>query len=253
MAKRTAPQADLTAAQLVEWLLGQRDERNREGMKRFGIDTENALGVSVVKLREKAKLIGRNHERSLELWGSGIHEAELLAALTAEPNRLTPEQMDRWVADFTSWDTCDLCCLHLFRLTDYIYNKVYEYAASEREFTRRTAFTLIASLAVGDKKAPNERFTDFFPLIERHSDDPRNFVWKAVNWALRQIGKRNMTLYAPALELARKLEKSPDRTARRIGGGARRELETPKIIARIEKKAGTNPAASDSPNRRIGG
>ncbi len=237
MAKRTAPQAEMTAAQLVEWLLPQRSEHNREGMKRFGIDVEHALGISVVKLREKARQVGRNHHRALELWSTGIHEAQLLAALTAEPDRLTPEQMDSWVADFTSWDTCDLCCLHLFRQTACAYNKVWEYAASKQEFTRRTAFALIATLAVGDKKAPDGQFTQFFPLIERHSTDPRNYVWKCVNWALRQIGKRNLTLYAPAIELARKLESSPDRTARRIGSGARRELEMPKIIARIEQKS----------------
>lgn len=226
----------MTAEQLIEWLLPQRSEHNREGMKRFGIDVKHALGVSVVKLREKARLVGRNHPRALELWRTGIHEAQLLAALTAEPDRLTPGHMDSWVADFTSWDTCDLCCQHLFRKTTYAYNKVWEYAASEREFTRRTAFALIATLAVGDKTAPDEQFTQFFPLIERHSNDPRNYVWKCVNWALRQIGKRNLTLYTPALELAHKLESSPDRTARRIGSGARRELEMPKIIARIEQK-----------------
>jgi len=236
MAKHPAPQAEMTAEQLIEWLLPQRSEHNREGMKRFGIDVEHALGVSVVKLREKARIVGRNHPRALELWRTGIHEAQLLAALTAEPDRLTPGQMDSWVADFTSWDTCDLCCLHLFRKTTYAYNKVWEYAASEREFTRRTAFALIATLAVGDKTASDEQFTQFFPLIERHSNDPRNYVWKCVNWALRQIGKRNLTLYTPALELAHKLESSPDRTARRIGSGARRELEMPKIIARIEQK-----------------
>lgn len=213
------------------WAVASED--HRVGMARFGIPIERAMGIPVPLLRKMSRVYRNEHELAIELWNSGWHEARILAPMVADPKQTTSELVDRWTEEFDAWDICDQCCQNLFRLTSFAYDKVYEYALREKEFVRRTAFALMATLAVGDKAAEDERFLPFFGLIERTSGDSRNFVRKAVNWALRQIGKRNQRLHREALEVSRRLISMSDKTAVWIGKNALRELSDPKVMARI--------------------
>jgi 3-methyladenine DNA glycosylase AlkD len=221
-----------SADQAIAHLKSLRDETNVEGMSRFGIDTAAALGISNTTLRAIGRQIKRNHGRALELWASGIREARLLAAFTAEPKRLTAETARTWAADFNSWEIVDGVA-DLFadaRLQDPL---IAEFAADDREFVRRTAFAMMAWSAVHMKKEPDSTLLGWLPLIERHAGDPRNFVKKAANWALRQIGKRNAACHGPALELAERLAASGDRTKRWIGKDAVRELSDAGVRAKL--------------------
>ena len=207
---------------LVAWLHEQADPDFRAGMARFGIPSGRTLGIRIPRLRAEAKRIGEN-----------IHEAKILASMIAEPELFTPGQMDEWVADFDSWDICDQCCMNLFRHRPYAYDKAAEYMQAERLFTRRAGFALLATLAVGDKRSPDDRFLAFFPAIEQCAlSDDRDAIKKAVNWALRQIGKRNATLYPEALRLAERLAASECRTARWIGRDAVREFGLERVRLR---------------------
>ena len=206
-------------------------------MRKFAITGEGRLGLSVPRMRAVAKEIGTDHPLALELWETGIPEARITATLIADPNRITPAQMDAWTADFDSWDVCDAACNNLFVFTPHAWDKVYQWAREEPEFIRRAGFVLIACLATHDKNALDARFTDTFPLIKRSALDPRNFVKKAVNWALRGIGKRNLALNAAAIACAKDLLTLNDRTATWIARDALRELQSEKILARLKKKA----------------
>jgi 3-methyladenine DNA glycosylase AlkD len=209
----------------------------RAGMARFGINIENAYGVSMAAARPLARKYQRQHELAAGLWASGVHEAQILAALIDDPTLVTPKQMDAWVADLNSWDLCDQACMKLFAKTPHVAEKVATWAKDKREFVRRAAFATIAGYTVHAKKAPDAEFLPFLAIIETYATDERNFVKKAVNWALRQIGKHSMTLHAPALKLARKLAASEDRTARWIGKDAVRELTDPVQVARIRRRS----------------
>jgi 3-methyladenine DNA glycosylase AlkD len=195
-----------------------------ESMTRFGIHPANALGISIPVLRKLANNIGKNHALALQLWNTGIHEARIVASLIDDPALVTEQQMDEWTAGFDSWDVCDLVCLNLFDKTKYTHQKITEWTSHNREFERRAGFVLIAVLAVHDKKASDKDFAQYFPLIEAYAEDDRNFVKKAVNWALRQIGKRNAALGKKALIVAQKLKTSTSKSARWIGSDAYREL-----------------------------
>lgn len=205
------------------------------GMSRFGIPTERALGIAVPALRKIARETGTDHPLAVALWDTGWHEARLLAPMIADPRQTTVELADRWTQQFDAWDVCDLCCQNLLRRTAFAYELVERYAPREEEYVRRTAFALTAALAIGDKRSPDERFLPLLGLIGKAADDPRNFVKKAVNWALRQTGKRSLRLHGEAVELSRTLASSQDRTARWIGRDSLRELTDPKVIARIGK------------------
>jgi 3-methyladenine DNA glycosylase AlkD len=206
-------------------------------MARFGINAANALGVSMTAMRPLERRLRRNHELALELWATGIHEARILAALIDDPKRVSPAQMDQWVAEIHSWDLCDQACMKLFARTPYVVVKVRTWAADQREFVRRAAFALIAGYAVSAKAAPDSEFASFLPVIERHATDERNFVRKGVNWALRQIGKRSPELHGQALAVATGLAASGNKTARWIGKDAVKKLSDPRQIARIEERA----------------
>lgn len=208
-------------------------EKNRAGMARFGINTERAFGVSIASIRPLARRYRRNHELAAALWASGYHEARLLAALIDDPKQVTSKQMDAWTADFNSWDLCDQACLKLFVKTQFVDEKIPRWAKDKREFVRRAGFALLASYAVHSKDVPDSTFRGFLPLVEEYSTDERNFVRKAVNWALRQIGKRSASLHKPALALAKRLAASPDKTARWIGKDAVKELTDPFQLGRI--------------------
>lgn len=214
----------LTAAQLIERLRAMGNPAIVAGMARFGINSANTLGVSMPQLRELAKG-RRDQELSLELWASGIHEARILAALVGEPARVTTEQMDAWVLDFDSWDVCDQVCMNLFDRTPWAFEKAVEYAGREEEFVKRAGFALMAVLAWHDKTAPNQKFLDLLPVIQREAADERNFVKKAVNWALRQIGKHSPALNQAAVATAREILLIDSRAARWVANDALRELE----------------------------
>ena len=214
-------------------LRGMGSQRNREGMSRYGIRVDDALGISVTDLRKLAKGLGRDHRLAGDLWKSGIHEARILAALVDEPMKVTPAQTERWVKAFDSWDLCDQVCMNLFDRTPFAYDKVVEWAAREPEFVKRAAFALIASLASHDKKASDSKLAALLPLVEREAWDDRNFVKKAVNWALRGIGKRNATLNAEAIACAERIAGQDSRPARWIARYALRELTSEKVQARL--------------------
>jgi 3-methyladenine DNA glycosylase AlkD len=212
-----------TAEELIAHLQGLRSEENIAGMARFGIVTDHALGISNVELRAIARKVKRNHQRALALWQSGYREAKLLAAYTEELGKLTADQARTYTSTFNSWEMVDGWA-DIFADAGLGPVLIPEFAANEREFVRRTAFAMIAWSAVHLKKEPDETFLGYLSLVETHSTDPRNFVKKAVNWALRQIGKRSRTCHAAALELSQALAASTDRTARWIGKDAVREL-----------------------------
>ena len=230
------PDPSWSAEDIVAHLRSIGTAENRAGMARFGISTATALGVGNSELRPLARKVKKNHERALIRWDSGIREARLMAAFTGEPKKLDMALCRRWAADFDSWEIVDTFA-DLFAETPFWRDLIDEFAQDDREFVRRTAFAMLAWGAVHLKKEPDETFLAYLPLIERHAGDPRNFVRKAVNWALRQIGKRSMGLHAPALALAEKLAASSDKTARWIGKDAVKELTDAK---QLERLAGRN-------------
>jgi 3-methyladenine DNA glycosylase AlkD len=203
------------------------------GMARFGINPENRLGLSMPAMRRIAKDLGRDHELSLGLWETGTPDARIVAGMLAEPSKLTSNQMDEWVKGFASWDVCDQVCGSAFMASPPAWSKVPEWAARKEEFVRRAAFALLATLAVHDKKASDTQFIAMLPLIEVAAGDERNFVKKAVNWALRNIGKRNLALNAAAIDTARHLQQQGNRSARWIAADALRELTGEAVQARL--------------------
>jgi len=204
-----------------------------EGMARFGINPENAYGVSITELMKMAQEIKRDHALAQQLWTTGIREARILASLLDDPGMVTEEQMEEWVRDFDSWDVCDGCCANLFRRTGFAYQKCLEWSSREEEFVKRAGFVLMAGLAVGDKKAEDEQFERFFPIMEREAGDARNYVQKAVSWALRQIGKRNRNLNIKAIETAKEIKKMNSRSAQWIASDALRELTSEAVQGRL--------------------
>ena len=209
-------------------------EKNLGGMKRFGINALNGFGVPIPVLRKLSKKIGRNHELGLQLWETEIHEARLLASMIAESEKVTKSQMNKWVKDFYSWDICDQVCMNLFRETKFAYEKAAEWASSKHEFIKRAGFVLMATLAVHSKELADEDFIKFFPLIKKGSIDERNFVKKAVNWAIRQIGKRNHVLNKKAIKLSEEILGLDSKSAKWIAKDALKELNDPKILKRIK-------------------
>ena len=177
------------------------------GMARFGINPKTTYGVSIPNLRKMAKQIGRDHLLALRLWNSGIHEARILASMIDPPEMVTEEQMDKWVKDFDSWGVCDQCCSNLFDKTKFAHKKAIQWSKRREEFVKRAGFVLMATLAVHDKEAGDKEFLKFLPIIKREATDDRNFVKKAVNWALRQIGKRNLSLNKVAIKRQRRFRR----------------------------------------------
>jgi len=219
--------------QVMKKLKSMENKKNKEGMARFGIKGKNILGIPNPKVRAVAKEIGKNHKLAQKLWASEIHEARMLAAFIDEPEKVTEKQMERWVKNFDSWGICDCCCMHLFDKTPYAYKKAVEWSKRKEEFVKRAAFAMMAALSVHDKKAKDKQFEKFFPILIRESTDERNFVKKAVNWALRQIGKRNKTLNKKAIKIGKEIKKKDSKSARWIASDALRELESEKVRKRF--------------------
>lgn len=206
---------------------------NLEGMARFGINVKNAFGTPVPVLRKIAKEIGRDHSLALALWKTKNHEARILAGFIDQPELVGEEQMEEWVLDFDSWDVCDQICGGLFDKTKFAYSKAVEWSGRKEEFVKRSGFALMAALAVHDKKASDKKFLKFFPLIKIQASDERNFVKKAVNWALRQTGKRNAALNSFAIAAAREILKQESKSAKWIASNALRELESEAVKKRL--------------------
>jgi 3-methyladenine DNA glycosylase AlkD len=205
------------------------------GMARYGISIERRLGVSVPDMRKLAKEIGKDHNLASELWKTGIAEARMVAAMVDDPDKLSEEQMEEWVKDFNSWDVCDGVCLNLFEKNQLAWKKIIDWSAREQEFVKRAAFSLIACLAWHDKKASDKKFIELLPVIIRGATDERNFVKKAVNWALRNIGKRNLNLNEAALNTAKAIERLDSRAARWVASDTLRELNSEAVQARLRR------------------
>lgn len=227
---------DYSIDNIVSELKSYGSEKNREGMARFGINADKALGVSMPIIRAYAKKLPKDHQLAQALWETEIHELRIMATLVDKPAEVTEQQMEAWVKDFNSWDVCDQCCSNLFDKTPFAINKALEWCKREEEFVKRAGFTMMATFAVHNKKADNQVFIPFLEAIIEGADDNRNFVKKAVNWALRQIGKRNSILHSLAIQTADQLLQQNSKAARWIATDALRELENEKIINRINSK-----------------
>ena len=210
---------------------------NRDGMARYAIPSDKAFGVPMAAIQALAKRVGRNHELALALWATEWYEARTIAAFLDEPDRVTPAQMDRWCRDFDSWAICDTICFKLFDQTPHAYTKVEQWSRYKGEFARRGAFALLASLALHDKKAADESFTECLPLIQDAASDDRNFIKKGVSWALRAIGRRNPKLNAAAVDLARHLAASTEPSERWIGKDALKELTSDAVLRQVRPRA----------------
>lgn len=238
--------SDERLAAVIAQIAAAGSAENRAGMSRYGISTETAYGVSVRDLRRMARHLGTDHGLALALWGTGNHEARILASMVDEPSLVTPQQMDDWAAEFDSWDVCDQVTSNLFDRTPWAYDKVHLWSADEREWVKRAAFSTAAALAVHDKTAADERFLEILELVQGAAGDGRNFVKKAVSWALRNIGKRNRRLHAAALETATAVLATAEalavadpgdpaaRSARWVARDALRELRSERVVDRLK-------------------
>jgi len=207
-----------------------------DGMARYGITPKSTFGVSVPDIINTAKEIGINHDLAQQLWENDNRETRILACLIDDPKLINEAQMERWVQDFDYWEICDQCCIKLFRKTKHAQQKAAEWSSNEKEFIKRAGFVLMATLAVHDKRADDEQFENFLPVIIREAIDERASVKKAVNWALRQIGKRNRELNIKAIEVAKEIYRINSQSARWIASDALRELESQAIQKRIMEK-----------------
>ena len=223
--------------EVLAWLARTGTRRTVEGMARYGLPSDRAFGVPVGTMHALAKRIGKDHALAAALWESGWYEARMMAAFVDDPRRVTRRQMDTWAADFDNWGICDTACFHLFDRTPFAWAKARAWSASPREFVKRAGFALMASLVAHDKTAPDARFRELLPLIEKGARDERNFVKKGVNWALRAIGKRSAELNAAAVAVARRLARSENAAPRWVGKDALRELASPKVRARVAGRA----------------
>jgi 3-methyladenine DNA glycosylase AlkD len=219
--------------EILKQLKSLSDSKAVAGMARFGINPKDTYGVSIPVLRKMAKQIGRNHLLAKKLWTLGIHEARILAGMIDPPEEVSEDQMEKWVKDFDSWDVCDQVCSNLFDKTKFAHKKAIEWSKRREEFVKRAGFVLMATLAVHDKEASDKEFLKFLPIIKREATDERNFVKKAVNWALRQIGKRNSALNKIAIQTAKEIQKIDSKSARWIASDAIRELTSEAVQKKL--------------------
>ena len=228
------------AAKAISDLKSHANPTNVEGMRQYGIHVENALGVSMPMIRGMAKTLGRDHQLAQLVWASGLHEARILAGLIDEPEKVTFAQMESWIKEVDSWDVCDQLCSNLFDKTIYAYQAARKWSKKHQVFVKRAGYVLMAVLAVHDKKAGDGPFLEFLTFVREGSDDDRNFVKKSVNWALRQIGKRNLKLNEAAIATARLIEENPSTSAHWIAKDALRELTNDATLERLRKKASSS-------------
>jgi len=236
----------VTATEILQHLQSLSTPKNVAGMARFGIHAKKVYGVSFPQLKQLARQVGKNHLLAQELWSSGAHEARLVACLIEDPAEVTSRQMDRWAGDFDNWAVCDGCCLHPFVKVQFAQEKAVAWCVRSREFVKRAGFSLMAVLAVHDKKANDSLFLRCLGLVKDASTDERNFVKKAVNWALRQIGKRNLCLNQAAIRTAKAIQKLDSRSARWIAADALKELMSDAVQKRLRKVKVTNAQRTKS-------
>jgi 3-methyladenine DNA glycosylase AlkD len=220
---------------VLDRLKGKAKPEQLKGMAKYGITVERRLGVSVPDMRKLVKELGRDHKLALELWATGIAEARIVAGMVGDPAKLTEEQMEQWVKGIDSWDVCDQTCMNFFEKNQLAWKKIIDWSEREEEFVKRTAFSLIACLAWYDRKASDEKFMELLPVIMRAATDERNFVKKAVNWALRNVGKRNPNLNRAAISAAKEIQRLDSKAARWIAADAIRELESEAVQARLKR------------------
>jgi 3-methyladenine DNA glycosylase AlkD len=230
------PREDWDVSGIVSELKRLGTQRNVDGMARFGIRAKICYGVAKPSLDGLAKRIGKSHTLALQLWETGIHDARILAGMVDVSAEVTASQMESWVGEFDNWDTCDGTCCHLFVFAKPAWEKALEWGARKNEFEKRAGFALVAYLAYRDKAAPDRAFKDYLKVIEREAGDDRNFVSKAVNWALRNIGKRNLALNAAAIATAKRLHRSESGVTRWIAADSLRELQSDAVQRRLRRK-----------------
>jgi 3-methyladenine DNA glycosylase AlkD len=228
----------MNAREVIAHLESISDRSRLEGMSRYGIEVEHAIGVSIPEMRAYAKTIGRDHHLAMDLWDSGVHEARIMASLLADPELLTEEEMERWVRDLDSWDLCDQCCSNLFRRSPHAFRKALEWSGREEEFQKRAGFATMAALAVHGKGMSERDLQLLLDAVVRESHDDRNFVRKAVNWALRQVGKRDLVSNAMAIAAAERILAKGDRTSRWVAYDALRELRSEAVRERLKNRQG---------------
>jgi len=217
-------------------LLTKARPENLKGMARYGMTVEKRWGVSIPDLRKLARDTGKNHHLAIGLWNTEVVEARILAGMIDDPAKLTEAQMEAWVTGIDSWDVCDQVCMNLFVKSPLAWKKVRDWSIREEEFVKRAAFSLIACLCVHDKKAGDEEFSCILPIVKKCSTDERNFVKRAINWALRNIGKKNLALNREAIATARQILQIDSKTARWIALDAIRELEGEAVQKRLRWK-----------------
>jgi len=222
--------------QIMEKLKSMAKPENLEGMAKFGITGDKRLGISMPELRKLGKAIGKDHGIALKLWATGIQDAMILAALVDEPLQVTEEQAESWAKDIDAWDVCDQLCMNLFEKIPFAEKKIGEWSQREEEFVKRAAYDMIACIAWHDRDAPDKDMIKYFPVIKRGAADDRNYVKKAVSWALRHIGKRNLKLNQEALELAKEIKGIDSKAARWIASDVIRELESEAVQKRLRKQ-----------------
>ena len=221
--------------EIIDFFEENQNKENIAGMNRFKIDSDKIYGIKMDVLRKLAKKIGKDHDLALKLWDHSYHESRILATIIEEKDEIDEDQLDEWVNDFGTWDLCDQACINLLSNSPLAISKIPEWASSEKEFVKRTAFSLIAVIAVHDKKSKDSYFESFFPIIKKACDDNRNFVKKAVNWALRSIGKRNKNLNKKAIKLAKEISELDYKAAKWIAGDALIELQSKEVRNRLDK------------------
>ncbi|NWF67714.1 MAG: DNA alkylation repair protein [Chloroflexi bacterium] len=228
----------MTKDDILQRLQALANPTNTAGLARYGIRPQTMVyGVSVNILRDIAKEIKRDHALAEALWATDVHEARLLATMIADHKQISADAMERWALTFDSWDIVDQTCSNLFYKTPFAQEKVTAWTVRDEEFIKRAGFVLMAALSVHDKKAPDELFLSFLPIIQREASDARNFVKKAINWALRQIGKRNLRLNAAAIATAEQIQQIDSKAARWVAADALRELRSQNTQARLQRKA----------------
>jgi len=226
----------VSAEEVLKRLKEEANPANLEGMSRYGMAVEKRFGASVPTMRKIAKELGKNHALALKLWNTGFAEAKIVAAMVDEPEKVTEQQMDEWALGIDSWDVCDQVCMNLFEKTPLAWKKIREWSGREEEYVKRAAYALLACIAWHDKRVPDQSFIDLFPTIKSGASDERNYVKKAVNWALRNIGKRNANLNKAALALAEEIQQMPYKAAKWIAADAIRELRSEAVQKRLGKK-----------------
>jgi 3-methyladenine DNA glycosylase AlkD len=230
------PASPITLEHIMDELRRRANPKTVARMTRFGIRTDKALGVSIPQLRDIAKHVGTSHDLAQNLWKVGIHEARILASMVDDPEKVSEDQMERWAADFDSWDVVDGCCGNLFDKTEFAVRKAHEWSERKEEYIKRAGFVLMAEMAVHDKNALDKPFLDFLPVIVRESSDERNFVKKAVNWALRQIGKRNAILNVAAINTSTHIGEFDSKSAKWTAADALRELTSAPVGKKLQTR-----------------